>query len=87
MFELGKVVATPAALKILEDNGIEYSTLIYRHQSLESSELGAQDCQANLDAVKNDGRIFSRYTVNGKKLYLITEWDRSATTILMADEY
>ena len=87
MFELGQVVATPAALAILENNGLEYSALLYRHQSLESVELGDEDRQANLDAVKNGERILSRYTVNGTKLYIITEWDRSYTTIMLAEEY
>lgn len=87
MFKLGQVVATPAALAILEENGLEYSALLYRHQSLESTELDVEDRQANLDAVKNGERILSRYTINGSKLYIITEWDRSVTTILLAEEY
>ena len=86
MFELGQVVATPAALAILEENGLEYSALLYRHASLESAELGDDDQQANRDALKNGERILSRYTVNGTKLYVITEWDRSITTILLAEE-
>lgn len=87
MFELGQVVATPAALEILAENGLEYSALLYRHQSLESTELGEDDQQANRDAVMNGERVLSRYTVNGTKLYIITEWDRSFTTILLAEEY
>lgn len=87
MFELGQVVATPAALAILEENGLLYSALLYRHQSLESSELDEDDRRANREAVKNGERILSRYTVNGTKLYVITEWDRSVTTILLAEEY
>lgn len=87
MFELGQVVATPAALAVLEENGLEFPALLYRHASLESVELGADDQQANRDALKNGGRILSRYTINGAKLYVITEWDRSITTILLAEEY
>lgn len=87
MFELGQVVATPAALAILEENGLEYAALLYRHASLESTELGEEDQQANRDALKNGERILSRYTVNGTKLYVITEWDRSVTTLLLAEEY
>lgn len=87
MFELGQVVGTPAALELLAENGLEYSALLYRHQSLESTELGVEDQQANRDAAKNGERILSRYSVNGVNLYVITEWDRSVTTILLADEY
>lgn len=57
MFELGQIVGTPSALKLLADNGLEYSALLYRHQSLESVELDVEDQQANRDAVKNGGRI------------------------------
>lgn len=87
MFDLGQIVGTPAALKLLEENGLSFSAMLYRHQSLESSELCAEDRQANIDAVKNGDRVFSRYSVNGQKLYIITEWDRSYTTILLAEEY
>ena len=38
MFELGQIVATPAALAILEENGLEYAALLYRHASLESAD-------------------------------------------------
>ncbi len=87
MFKLGQVVATPAALSILEKNGMDFSALLYRHQSLENSELGEDDRQANRDAIARSERIFSRYTINGTKLYVITESDRSVTTILLAEEY
>ncbi len=87
MFDLGQVVATPAALELLAESGIEYSELLCRHHSLESPELDEDDRQANQWAIKNGDRVLSRYTVNGVTLYIITEWDRSYTTILLAEEY
>ena len=40
-----------------------------------------------MDALAFDGRVLSSYVIDGKKLYVITEWDRSATTLLLANEY
>jgi hypothetical protein len=45
------------------------------------------DERANDYAVKHGERILSAYTIAGRKFYVITEWDRSATTILLAEEY
>lgn len=87
MFELGNVVATPASLTVLNDNGILPITLLLRHKSGEWSELTEDDIEANREAVKNGDTVFSKYTINGVKLYVITEWDRSSTTILLAEEY
>ena len=43
---------------------------------------------ANVHALRKDGRLLSAYHLrDGQKLYIITEWDRSATTLLLADEY
>jgi hypothetical protein len=50
--------------------------------------MDAQDRQLNENALKDGDRLFSAYrTAKGKKLYLITEADRSATTILLPEEY
>jgi hypothetical protein len=57
MFDLGQVVATPAALELLAESGIEYSELLYRHHHLESPELDEADRQANQLAIKNGDRM------------------------------
>ena len=73
-------------------------TLLQKHQNLEQGDLCDSDYQQNLDAVKNEGkkdnngqlmqdRIQSSFTINGTKFWVITEWDRSATTILFPSEY
>ena len=38
-------------------------------------------------AVRKGERLLSAYKIGGKKVFIITEWDRSVTTILFADEY
>lgn len=87
-FLLGKIVATPGALEVLESNGQTPMELLQRHVVLAPGELCGEDQQTNLDAVKNGGRIFSSYLLQDKtKIWIITEADRSSTTILLPDEY
>jgi len=50
-------------------------------------ELGEEDKKLNDQALEEGSRILSKYTVRGQSVYVITEWDRSATTILRTDEY
>jgi hypothetical protein len=87
LFKLGNVVATPAALATCENSSTVPYTLLQRHCGGDFGELCAEDVAANILAIQHDERILSSYRVNGVKLYVITEWDRSVTTLLCADEY
>ena len=91
-FPLGTVVATPGALKALggmEDNATTWNlaTLLNRHAAGDWGDLCKDDRQANSDALKNGGRLLSSYTVDDQKIWIITEADRSATTVLLPEEY
>ena len=87
MFPLGQVVSTPAAAATLARNNIEPSTLLDLHAKLHSPELCTEDQRLNREAAECGDRVLSTYTVAETKLFVITEWDRSYTTILLADEY
>lgn len=92
LFELGTVVATPAVLRHLEANAIFPAALLSYHQHGEWGNLGAEDCKANDRAILDGSRILSCYTVNGEKIYVITEAKddaglRAATTLLFSSEY
>jgi len=93
LFKLGQVAATPGALAVLDKfpGGASYGTLslITRHQSGDWGEMDAEDKKANDDALKpgDEQRLLSAYMVDGKKVWIITEWDRSVTTLLLPDEY
>ena len=51
-------------------------------------ELCPEDMKANDDALRDGERLLSRYAVGkGISIYIITEWDRSATTVLLPEEY
>ncbi|MDP9477568.1 MAG: hypothetical protein M3R38_18095 [Actinomycetota bacterium] len=87
-FELGVVVATPAALEELARAGISPLSLLKRHASGDWGDVDAHDRRANDAALKHGTRIFSSYSLDaGLKLWVITEADRSSTCILRPEEY
>jgi hypothetical protein len=87
-FPLGQLVATPGALRALTDAGQEPLEFIQRHVSCDWGEVNEEDKQENEFSVTHGFRILSAYrTAKGEKIWLITEADRSATTILLPSEY
>ena len=88
LFPLGRCVGTPGAIKALGDAGQSYTQFLRLHQAGFWGDLCPEDMQANEEAVQHGGRIFSAYRTSlGTKLWVITESDRSATTILLPSEY
>jgi hypothetical protein len=87
-FSLGRVVATPGALKALGEANQKPFEFLERHQTGDWGELCEEDKRENEFSVRNGFRILSAYrTRNGVKLWVITEADRSATTLLLPHEY
>ena len=87
-FPLGELVATPGALQALADAVQIPSEFLRRHVSGDWGDLCTADAQENEASLTNGNRIFSVYhTALGDKLYIITECDRSVTTLLLAGEY
>ena len=88
LFPLGMVVMTPGAAALLEDTGTPALQILARHQFGDWGELYPDDCQLNDDAVKYGERILSAYKLGGgRRLWVITEADRSVTTLLLPSEY
>ncbi len=90
-FALGQVLATPAALALLEQHGINLFDLLARHASGDWGDVGAEDAQANEAALIYGSRLLSCYTLApgdaNSRVWLISEADRSSTTALMPSEY
>jgi len=87
-FQLGKVVATTGAIEALNEAQISASELLSKHVSGDFGEVDSDDWQSNLDAIKDGERILSAYTLKtGKRLWVITEADRSSSCVLRPDEY
>lgn len=87
MFDPVQLVATPGALNHLALHGSSPLLLVRRHLEGDWGDLCAGDLKLNDEAVAGGDRILSAYTVAGLKVYVITEWDRSYTTVLLASEY
>lgn len=81
---LGKVVATPGAIAL----GVDFSPYLFRHERGDwGGVLSREDISANDEALADGTRILSCYESDGTRFYIITEADRSATTILLPKEY
>ena len=86
MFKLGDLYATPGVLE--ETTTIERFEALQRHLSKDWGDVCEEDWELNDEAVEMGYRILSAYTTSkGIKFWVITEADRSATTILLPDEY
>jgi len=85
---LGATVITPTALADCRSKGVDPCDYLARHESCDWGDLCEEDKQANDRAMCDGGRLLSAYTVDDDlKLWIITEWDRSVTTILLPEEY
>jgi hypothetical protein len=88
LFPLGRLVATPGALKALEESGENPSNFLDCHVTGDWGDLCEEDKQENEFSLDKRLRILSAYHLkSGVKIWVITEADRSATTILLPDEY
>ena len=85
-FLLGRIVATPNALNAIPNQ--ECMAALQRHVRGDWGNLDAEDLQANEDSLKRGSRLLSSYlSSQGIKFWIITEHDRSATTILLPEDY
>jgi hypothetical protein len=84
---LGRVLATPAALKLLTETREHPFELLARHATGDWGELCAFDRRQNRIALREGYRVLSSYPIGGGKVWVITEADRSITTILLPEEY
>ena len=88
LFELGNVYMTPGAKQALENAGLPPETYLRRHAVGDFGNLFLADVRTNQAAVRDGTRILSAYNLPTKvKLWIITENDRSATTLLLPQEY
>jgi hypothetical protein len=84
---LGRVVATPGALKLLSEASEDLFGYLARHATGDWGELCAFDRRQNKIALREGYRVLSSYEVLEDRVWIITEADHSITTILLPEEY
>ena len=85
-FNLGRTLITPGALEALHPEDVLVS--MQRHAACDWGDCCASDMEENEFSLDKFLRLFSVYhDRNGKKFWIITEADRSSTTVLLPEEY
>jgi hypothetical protein len=88
LFSLGQIVATPGALAALEKAGQSPTEFLSRHMRGEWGDVPDDDKRENQFSLERGFRLLSSYRTNANdKIWVVTEADRSATTILLPEEY
>ncbi|MFC5301833.1 hypothetical protein [Azospira restricta] len=88
-FSPGQVVMTAGVDELVRQGRLNPTPYLRRHLHGDWGELSDDDRRLNDAALKSgEDRLFSSYQVTpGLKLWIITEWDRSVTTLLLPSEY
>ena len=93
-FKLGKIVATPGAIDALSKSNQLPNIFLQKHQSGDWGEICEDDANLNEDAIAHEGeedkqqRVMSVYkTDKNETIWVITEWTREVTTLLLPSEY
>ena len=87
LFALGQIVATPTVLEHLEKHGIDARDYLNRHLRGDWGEVPKADAAENDFALTRRLRLLSSYTVAKERIWILTEADRSVTTMLFPSEY
>lgn len=87
-FSLGQIVATPGAVEALNESKQNALEFLQRHITGDWGDVPPEDAKENELSLKEGFRLLSSYqTKRGVKLWIITEADRSVTTLLLPEEY
>jgi hypothetical protein len=87
LFPLRLLLATPAALERMARHGINGFELVARHVHGDWGDISPEDAKENEFSVSRHLRIFSSYGGGDERIWVITEADRSATTLLCPEDY
>jgi hypothetical protein len=89
LFSLGRVFGTPAALDAMHRANVTATELLLRHHSGDWGDINSEDIGLNEAALEIGARIFSVYKLaqTGATIWVITEADRSSTTLLLPEDY
>ena len=87
-FDFGRVVATTTLANYCENKGFSILPYLIRHPNGDWGDVCKEDWKSNDEALKNGLRLLSEYKLpDDRRIWIITEWDRSATTLLFPEDY
>lgn len=87
-FPTGQLVVTQGVDELIRHGRLNPSAYLSRHLTGDWGDLSDEDRHLNDAALKSGDRLLSSYQVSPDlKLWIITEWDRSVTTLLLPEEY
>jgi hypothetical protein len=87
-FKTGQMVMTAGVNDLVQRGVLNPVSYLQRHLNGDWGDLCDEDRRANNDALTHGDRLFSSYQLTPDlKLWIITEWDRSVTTLLLPEEY
>lgn len=87
-FNFGNVVVTTTLFEYCRDRGFPLFPYMVRHAQGDWGDVCKEDWESNDEALKSGQRLLSEYKLpDGKRIWIITEWDRSATTLLFPEDY
>ena len=88
LFKPGRILATPGCLEELDRAGQNLWEFMARHVAGDWGVVDAEDAEANNQALKDGSRLLSAYLLKtGEKIWIITEADRSRTTVLHPEDF
>jgi hypothetical protein len=87
LFPMGSLYITPGALAACKSFPVPPDLFFVRHVGGDWAEMTPEDQETNRRAIRVGARIFSAYTLGEVRFWVITEADRSSTTILLPEEY
>lgn len=91
LFQLGQVMQTRGLYSLLEGNPTRHNEVVEAFNRYTAGDWGnicPDDAEMNNAAVRTGAdRILAKYTLSFGNIYIITEWDRSYTTIMLCEEY
>ena len=87
-FCLGEIVSTTHLFEHCEKNHFTLLPYLVRHAQGDWGDVCKEDWESNDEALKSGQRLLSAYALpDGEKIWIITEWDRSVTTMLFPEDY
>jgi len=86
-FPLGNIVSTPAALSLINAHNLSPFHFLTLHQGGQWGIVPPDDARENELALISGGQLLSVYLVGKERLWVITDADRSITTLLLPDDY